>query len=40
MEERNQLEVIRDTLYEAMMNEEAGSEKYKAICEELHFSGE
>lgn len=34
MEERDQLEVIRDTLYEAMMNEEAGSEKYKAICEE------
>lgn len=34
MEEKSQLEVIRDTLYEAMMNEEAGSEKYKAICEE------
>ena len=34
MEERDQLEVIRDKLYEAMMEEEAGSEKYKAICEE------
>ena len=34
MEERDQLEVIRDKLYAAMMEEEAGSEKYKAICEE------
>ena len=34
MEEKDQLEVIRDKLYEAMMEEEAGSEKYKAICEE------
>lgn len=34
MEEKDQLEVIRDKLYEAMMEEEAGSEKYKALCEE------
>ena len=34
MEERDQLEVIRDKLYDAMMEEEPGGEKYKAICEE------
>lgn len=34
MEERDQLEVIRDTLYESMRAEEPGSEKYKALCEE------
>ena len=34
MEERDQLEVIRDTLYESLRMNEAGTEKYKAICEE------
>lgn len=33
-EERDQLEVIRDKLYAAMIEEEAGSDRYKAICEE------
>lgn len=34
MEERNQLEVIADNIYKALMEEEPGSEKYKALCEE------
>ena len=34
MEEKNQLEVIADNIYKALMEEEPGSEKYKALCEE------
>lgn len=34
MEERNQLEVIADNIYKALMEEEPGTEKYKALCEE------
>lgn len=34
MEERDQLEVIADNIYKALMEEEPGSEKYKALCEE------
>ena len=30
MEERDQLEVIADNIYKALMEEEPGSEKYKA----------
>lgn len=34
MEEKDQLEVIADNIYKALMEEEPGSEKYKALCEE------
>ena len=34
MEERDQLEVIADNIYKALMEEEPGSEKHRALCEE------
>ena len=34
MEERDQLEVIADNIYTALMEEEPGSEKHEALCEE------